>query len=132
MPPQSSPLKAPPSAAFPWSYSYLRLRIRKQLLWERQVLHKPREDYPFTPSTKPAATFTLPRHAATRLFQMKLAASYLLGRPNLHRPEPGLCPRCEEEIEHALSIPLPRTSIRPGVLPRDPGPQVRLVWRHFD
>ena len=40
-----------------------------------------------------------------RLFQMKLAASYLLGHPNWHRPEPGLCPRCEEEVEtteHAL------------------------------
>ena len=36
---------------------------------------------------------------------MKLAASYLLGHPNWHRPDPGLCPRCEEEIEtteHAL------------------------------
>ena len=36
---------------------------------------------------------------------MKLAASYLLGYPNWHRPDPGLCPRCEEEIEtteHAL------------------------------
>ena len=40
-----------------------------------------------------------------RIFQMKLAASYLLGHPNWHRPEPGLCPRCEEEIEtteHAI------------------------------
>ena len=36
---------------------------------------------------------------------MKLAASYLLGHPNWHRPEPGLCPRCEEEVEtteHAI------------------------------
>ena len=36
---------------------------------------------------------------------MRLAASYLLGHPNWHRPEPGLCPRCEEEIEtteHAI------------------------------
>ena len=36
---------------------------------------------------------------------MKLAASYLLGHPNWHRPDPGLCPQCEEEIEtteHAL------------------------------
>ena len=36
---------------------------------------------------------------------MKLAASHLLGHPNWHRPDPGLCPRCEEEIEtteHAL------------------------------
>ena len=36
---------------------------------------------------------------------MKLAASYLLGHPNWHRPDPGLCPWCEEEIEtteHAL------------------------------
>ena len=36
---------------------------------------------------------------------MKLAASYLLGHPNWHRPDPGLCPRCGKEIEtteHAL------------------------------
>ena len=36
---------------------------------------------------------------------MKLSASYLLGHPNWHRPDPGLCPRCEEEVEtteHAL------------------------------
>ena len=40
-----------------------------------------------------------------RLFRMKLVASYLLGHPNRHRPDPGPCPRCEEEIEtteHAL------------------------------
>ena len=30
---------------------------------------------------------------------MKLAASYLLGHPNWRRPDPGHCPRCEEEIE---------------------------------
>ena len=36
---------------------------------------------------------------------MKLSVSYLPGPPNWHRPEPGLCPRCEEEVEttkHAL------------------------------
>ena len=36
---------------------------------------------------------------------MMLAASYLLGHLNWYRPDPGLCPRCEEEIEtieHAL------------------------------
>ena len=36
---------------------------------------------------------------------MNLAASYLLDHPNWHRPDPGLCSRCEEEIEtteHAL------------------------------
>ena len=47
----------------------------------------------------------LPRHAATRLFQVKLYASYLQGHPNRYRLEPGLCPWCEEEIEtteHAL------------------------------
>ena len=62
-------------------------------------------DFPFSPSAKLSAIFILPRHAATRLFQMKLAASYLLGHPNWHCPEPGLCPRCEEEIEtteHAM------------------------------
>ena len=45
------------------------------------------------------AIFSLPRHAATRHFQMKLAAFYLLGHPNWHHP------RREEEIrttEHAI------------------------------
>ena len=57
------------------------------------------------PATKLSAIFALPRHAATHLFQMKQSASYLLGHPNWHQPEPGLCPRCEEEVEtteHAL------------------------------
>ena len=65
----------------------------------------PRDDFPFSPAAKLSAILTLPRHAATRLFQMKLAVSYFLGHPNWHRPDPGLCPRCEEEIEtteHAL------------------------------
>ena len=30
---------------------------------------------------------------------MKLAASYHLGHLNRYRPDPGLCPRCEEGIE---------------------------------
>ena len=95
----------PDNRMFPWSYSHLRSQIRSRLLQEWQVWHKPRDDFPFSPSTKLSAIFSLPRHAATRLFQMKLAASYLLGHPNWHRPDPGLCPRCEEEIEtteHAL------------------------------
>ena len=90
---------------FPWSYSHLCTQIRGQLLQEWQVWHRPRDDFPFSPSAKLSAIFPLPRHTATRLFQMKLAASYLLGHPNWHRPDPGLCPRCEEEIEtteHAL------------------------------
>ena len=60
---------------------------------------------PFSPSTKLSAIFALPRNAATRLFQIKLSASYLLGHPNWHHPEPGLCTQCEAEIEsikHAL------------------------------
>ena len=61
---------------FAWSYSHLRSQIRSRLLQERQVWHKPRDDFPFSPSTKLSAIFTLPRHGATRLFQMKLAASY--------------------------------------------------------
>ena len=80
-------------------------QIRSRLLQEWQVWHKPRDDFPFSPATKLSAIFTLPRHAATRLFQMKLAASYLLGHPNWHRPEPGLCPQREEEVEtteHAI------------------------------
>ena len=55
--------------------------------------------------TKLSAIFALPRHAAMRPFKTKLAASYLLSHPNWHRPEPGLCPRCEEEVEtteHAI------------------------------
>ena len=94
-----------PSDDFPWSYLHLCSQIRGQLLREWQVWHKPRDDFPFSPATKLSAIFTLTRHAATRHFQMKLAASYLLGHPNWHRPDPGLCPRCEEEIEaaeHAL------------------------------
>ena len=46
---------------------------------------------------------------------MKLAASYPLGHPNWHRPGPGLCPRCEEEIEtteHALLLCLARQYAR--------------------
>ena len=79
-----------PSVDFPWSYSHLCSQVRSQLLQEWQTWHKPRDDFPFPPSTKLSAIFALPRHAATRLFQMKLSASYLLGHPNRHRPEPGL------------------------------------------
>ena len=95
----------PDNLIFPWFYTHLRSQIRDRLLHEWQVWHKPRDDFLFTPSNKLSAIFSLPRHAATRLFQMKLAASYLLGHPNLHRPDPGLCSQCEEEIEttkHAL------------------------------
>ena len=84
---------------FPWSYSHLRSQIRGRLLQEWQVWHKPRDGFLFSSSTKLSAIFALPRHAATHLFQMKLAASYLLGYVNWHCPDPGLCPRCEEEIE---------------------------------
>ena len=42
--------------------------------------------------------FTLPRHIVMRLFRMKLAASYLLGHPNWHCPEPGLCPWWKEKV----------------------------------
>ena len=90
---------------FPWSYSHLRTEIGGQLLRELKVWHRPRDDFPFSPSTKLSAIFSLPRHTATRLFQMKLATSYLLGHPSWHRPDPELCLRCEEEIEateHAL------------------------------
>ena len=128
-----------PSDDFPWSYSHLRSQIRSQLLREWQVWHMPRDDFPFSPATKLSAIFTLPRHAATRLFQMKLAASYLLGHPNWHRPGPRLCPRCEEEIEtteHALlrcparqyargPFPRPWTSSPPGVTP----PQLKCLLR---
>ena len=55
-----------PSDDFPWSYSHLRWQIRGQLLRE---WHKPRDDFPFSPTTKLSAIFTLPRHAATRLFR---------------------------------------------------------------
>ena len=99
LPQNSLPRANPDDLAFPWSYSHLRPQIRGRLLQEWQVWHKPRDDYPFSPSTKLSAIFFLPCHAATRLFQMKLAASYLLGHPNWHRPDVGLCPRCEEETE---------------------------------
>ena len=77
----------------------------------------------FLPPLLSSQLFPL-RHAATSLIKMKLAASYLLGRPNWHRPDLGLCIWCEEEIEtteHA-STPLPHPSIRQRVLSRDPGP----------
>ena len=105
MPPQSSLPKAHPQTTFPGP-TLTFAQIRGQLLREWQVWHIPRDDFPFSPTTNPPATFTLSRHAVTRLFQMKLVASYLLvGYPNWHRPDPGLCPRCEEETEtteHAL------------------------------
>ena len=51
---------------------------------------------------------------------MKLAASCILGPPNWHHPDPGLCPRCEEEIEtteRALVLCLTRQYAR-GSFPR--------------
>ena len=83
----------------------IRTQIRSKLLQEWQVWHKPRDDFPFSPSTKLSTIYNLPQHAATRHFQVKLAAPYLLGHPNWHRPDPGPCPRFGEEIEateHAL------------------------------
>ena len=122
MPPQSSlpSIEGTPSDDFPWSCYHLRSQIRGQLLREWQVWHIPRDDFPFSPTTKLSAIFTLPRHTATRLFQMKLAASYLLGHPNWHRPDPGLCPRCEER-SRPLSTPCsaaPHVSTPGGTFPR--------------
>ena len=77
MPPQSSLLKALLQTSCP----HLRSQIRNQLLRGWQVWHKARNDLSFFPATKLSAIFTLPSHAATRLFQMKLAVSYLLGHP---------------------------------------------------
>ena len=106
MPMQSLLLRARPSnqTTSPGS-TPICAQIRSQLLREWQVWHRPRDDFRFSPSTKLSAIFSLPRHTATRLFQMKLATSYLLGHPSWHRPDPELCLRCEEEIEtteHAL------------------------------
>ena len=112
---------------FPW-YSHLRSQIRDRLLQEWQVWHKPRDDFSFPPSTKLSAIFTLLRHVATRLFQMKLAASYLLGHPNWHRPSLGLFPRCggnRDNLTCSTLLPLP--PVRQGALFRDLGPQVLLV-----
>ena len=53
----------PDNPMFPWSYSHLHSQIRCRLLQERQVWHKPRDDFPFSPSTKLSAIFTPPRHA---------------------------------------------------------------------
>ena len=88
----------PDNLMFTWC-SHLHSQIRNRLLREWQVWHKPRDDFPFPPSTKLSVNFTPPRHVATRLFEMKLAASYLLGHPNWHCPDPRLCPRHEEETE---------------------------------
>ena len=60
-----------PLLDFPWSYSHLRTQIRRQLPREWQAWHRPRDDFPFSPSTtKLSAGFSLPRHAATRLLQV--------------------------------------------------------------
>ena len=50
---------------------------------------------------------------------MKLTASYLLGHLNWHRPEQGLCPWCEEEVEtaeHAI-LPSPARQYARGSFP---------------
>ena len=38
---------------FPWPYSHLRTQIRSQLLREWQTWHRPRDDFPFSPSNMP-------------------------------------------------------------------------------
>ena len=59
-----------------------------------------------TPPAKLSAFFVLPRHQATRLFQIMLSASYLPGYRNRHHPELGLFPQCEEEVETRMPIML--------------------------
>ena len=62
---------------------------------------------------------------------MKLAASYLLGHPNWHCPDPGLCPQCEgksRQLSTLYSAPLPANTPRgpspdsspPGMTPLQP------------
>jgi hypothetical protein len=54
---------------------------------------------------------------ASRLFQMRLGKSYLLAHTNWVRPDPQLCPRCDEEleiIEHALLTSLFSSTLLSG------------------
>ena len=68
----SLPKATPRRPRFPMVLLPPALPVRGRFLQEWQVWHKPRDDFPFSPTTKPSATPILPRHAATRLFQMKL------------------------------------------------------------
>ena len=109
-----------PSDNFPWSYPHLRTQIRGQLLREWQVWHKPRDYFPFSPSTKLWAIFSLSRHAATRLFQMELAASYLLGRPGVRRKSRQLTTLYSDVPPVSVPggpSPKPWTSSPPGMMP---------------
>ena len=77
-----------------------------------------RDDFPFSPSNKLSAIFSLST-GSYKPFPMKLAASYLLGHPDWHRPDPGLCQRCEEGVEttkHALLLCLARQHARGSFL----------------
>ena len=59
---------------------------------------------------------------------MKLAAPYLLGHPNWRCPDPGLCPRYEEETEtteHAL-LHCPAHQYARGSFPKTLG--LKSAW----
>ena len=96
----------PDGADFPWSYPHLRSQIRGRLLQEWQVWHKPRDDFPFSPSTKLSAIFTLPRTTRSHA-PLSGEASCLLppGPSELASPGTGALPTVQEEVEttrHAI------------------------------
>ena len=51
-------------------------------------------------------------------FQMKLAASCLLGHPSWRHPEPRHCPRCEEGVEAMPYFTAPPVNMLEGPFPR--------------
>ena len=75
---------------FPWSYPHICAQIRSQLLpgTNRETTHR------FSPPLLGSQPFSSLQTCIHTSLPGNLAASYLLGHPNQHRPDPGLCPRC--------------------------------------
>jgi hypothetical protein len=95
----------PPDNSLPWTPTGIRPTIRSQLLIDWMSSVQQRADYPYHPTLEPGPLFDLPRMQASRLFQMRLGKSYLLGHTNWVHPDPEPCPLCNMELEtmeHAL------------------------------
>jgi ribonuclease HI len=95
----------PPLAGKAWTSSSIRPLIRSQLIADWSLSYSPRPDYPYHPSTTPTPIFDLPRMQASRLFQIRLAKSYLSAHTDWAHPHTTECERCLEEIEtpeHAI------------------------------
>ena len=76
----------------------------------------------FPSATKPSAIFSLPRHAATRLFQMKLAAwATPIGTAQTQGFPHGVRRKSSTLSSAVLPVSMP------GGPSRDPEPQIRLV-----